>query len=115
MVEIVARQKRVKVKLPEKVNFDELKPLFGKDVTITGIANYNPAYQLVSIMLLDIKGENEPDSFFRNTPSLIKETTDIKQLIAKQKYTGIQKSAFFGLLDELAIDESLDELLASLK
>jgi hypothetical protein len=115
MVEIVARQKRVKVKLPEKVNFDELKPLFGKNVTITGIANYNPAYQLVSIMLLDIKGEDEPDSFFRNIPSLIKETTDIKQLIAKQKYTGIQKSAFFGLVDELAIDEPLDELLASLK
>jgi len=115
MVEIVSRQKRVKVKLPEHVNFEELKPLFGQEVTITGIANYNPAYQLVSILISDIHAENPSDLYFRNIPSLIKETTDIKQLIVKQKYTGFHKSDFDKLVDELAIDEPLDVLLASIK
>jgi hypothetical protein len=115
MVEIISRQKRIKVKLPEQVNFEELKPLFGQEVTITGIANYNPANQLVSISLSDIHAEYPEDLYFRNIPSLIKETTDIKQLMIKQKYTGYHKSDFDKLVEELAVEEPLDLLLDSIK
>jgi hypothetical protein len=115
MVEIVAGQKRVKVKLPENMPFDELKPLFGKDVTITGIANYNPAYQLVSILLSDIRSVHPDDLYFQDLPVLIKETTDIKQLIVKQKYTGVRKPEFDKLVVDLAINEPIESLLASLK
>jgi hypothetical protein len=46
---------------------------------------------------------------------LIKETTDIKQLIAKQNYNGFQESTFNRIIDELAIDEPLGKLLESIK
>lgn len=51
----------------------------------------------------------------RGSIPLIKETTDIKQLITKQQYTGFQKSTFNQIIDELAIVEPVSELLESIK
>lgn len=115
MVEIISQHKRVKIKLPETITFDQLKMLFGQDVSIIGIANFNPAHQMVSVLLSEIQPAGSEDSFFRNVPELIKEKTDIKQLIVKQKYTGVQEAALDKLVDKLAIDDPIEDLLSSLK
>ena len=114
LLEIVADNKRVKVKLPEKLPIEQLKPFFGTQVTIIGTANYNPARQLVSILLSDIQGLAEGDGFFQHIPSVVKETTDLKELIATQKYSGFKKSKFDQVIDELNIDEPIDTLLQAL-
>ena len=115
LAEIITPQKRVKVKLPDNIGFDLLKPLFGKEVTVTGLANLNPAGQLVSILLSDIHPVNSDDSFFNAIPPVLKETTDIKQLIVAQKYTRVQTAEFNKLAEELNITESVEEMISALK
>jgi len=115
LAEIITPQKRVKVKLPDNIGFDLLKPLFGKEVTVTGLANLNPARQLVSILLADIHPINSDDSFFNAIPPVLKETTDIKQLIVAQKYTRVQTAEFNKLAEELNITESVEEMISALK
>jgi len=115
LAEIITPQKRVKVKLPDNIGFDLLKPLFGKEVTVTGLANLNPARQLVSILLAVIHPINSDDSFFNAIPPVLKETTDIKQLIVAQKYTRVQTAEFNKLAEELNITESVEEMISALK
>ncbi len=115
LAEIITPQKRVKVKLPDNIGFDLLKPLFGKEVTVTGLANLNPARQLVSILLADIHPINSDDSFFNAIPPVLKETTDIKQLIVAQKHTRVQTAEFNKLAEELNITESVEEMISALK
>jgi len=115
LAEIITPQKRVKVKLPDNIGFDLLKPLFGKEVTVTGLANLNPARQLVSILLADIHPINSDDSFFNAIPPVLKETTDIKQLIVAQKYTRVKTTEFNKLAEELNITESVEEMINALK
>ena len=92
-----------------------LKPLFGKDVTVMGLANLNPAGQLVSILLSDIHPVNPDVTFFNAIPPVLKETTDIKQLIVTQKYTRIKTAQFTKLADELNITESVEKMIKALK
>jgi len=115
LAEIITPQKRVKVKLPDNIGFDLLKPLFGMDVTIIGLANFNPARQLVSILLSDIHPVNTDDSFFNAIPPVLKETTDVKQLIVAQKFTHAKTADFIKLADGLNITESVEELINALK
>lgn len=115
LAEIITSQKRIKVKLPDYIGFDLLKPLFGKDVTVMGLANLNPAGQLVSILLSDIHPVNPDDSFFNAIPPVLKETTDIKQLIVAQKYTCVKTAEFNKLAEELNITESVEEMINALK
>ncbi|MEI7501575.1 MAG: hypothetical protein WCK84_14150 [Bacteroidota bacterium] len=115
LAEIITPQKRVKVKLPDNIGFDVLKPLFGKDVTVMGLANLNPAGQLVSILLSDIHPVNSDDSFFNAIPPVLKETTDIKQLIVAQKYSRIKTAEINKLAEELDITESVEEMINALR
>ncbi|MCX6287653.1 MAG: hypothetical protein NTY96_11115 [Bacteroidetes bacterium] len=115
LAEIITSQKRVKVKLPDNIGFDLLKPLFGKDVTVMGLANLNPAGQLVSILLSDIHPVNSDDSFFNAIPPVLKETTDIKQLIVAQKYSRIKTAEISKLAEELNITESVEEMINALR
>lgn len=92
-----------------------LKPLFGKAVTVMGLANLNPAGQLVSILLSDIHPVNPDDTFFNTIPPVLQETTDIKQLIVAQKYTRIKTAEFNKLAEELNIAESVEEMINALK
>ncbi|MCK9421468.1 MAG: hypothetical protein M0Q38_02615 [Bacteroidales bacterium] len=115
LAEIITSQKRVKVKLPDNIGFDLLKPLFGKEVTVMGLANLNPAGQLVSILLSDIHPINSDDSFFNAIPPVLKETTDIKQLIVAQKYTRVKTTEINMLAEELNITESVEEMINALK
>ena len=113
-LEIISNEKKVKVILPESFRIDEMKQFFGREVTIQGLANFNPARQIVSIELADIKAATGKDVFFRQIPHLLKEKTDIKQLIAEKNYRGFDKVRFNKLIDELDIAEPLEDLINSL-
>ena len=80
-----------------------------------GLANLNPAGQLVSILLSDIHPVNPDDTFFNTIPPVLQETTDIKQLIVAQKYTRIKTAEFNKLAEELNIAESVEEMINALK
>jgi len=115
LAEIITPQKRVKVKLPDNIGFEVLKPLFGEEVTVTGLANLNPGGKLVSILLSDIHPVNTDDSFFNAIPLVLKETTDVKQLIVAQKFTHAKTADFIKLADGLNITESVEEMIHALK
>jgi hypothetical protein len=114
VLEILSDKRSIKVKLPDTIRMEEIKVFFGSQVTVTGMANFNPANQLVSILMADIKGANQEDIFFIQLPKVLKEKTEIKQLIKEKNYKGFNKTRFDKLIDELEVEEPIETLLNAL-
>lgn len=114
ILEILTERKSVRVKLPDNIRIEDVKSLFGDEVTVTGMANFNPAHQLVSVLLSDIQSPSIGDLFFNNIPRILKEKTDLRQLIAEKNYKGFSKTKFEKLIDEMDVVEPLELLLNSL-
>jgi len=114
LIEILSETKCIKVKLPEYIKIEDIKQFFGNQVTVIGLANFNPAHQLVSILLSDIQSPSEEDVFFKRIPKILKEKTEIRQLITEKDYKGFNKTKFDKLIDEMAVEEPIEVMLNAL-
>ncbi|MFM7022839.1 MAG: hypothetical protein ACKOXB_07650 [Flavobacteriales bacterium] len=87
---------------------------FGKDVTVDGIAHFNPKGKVVSFEIIEIHSADKAASYFQNNPIAIQEQLDLSILLEEQNFKGANKSKFNQLIDELDIQDDLDSLLESL-
>lgn len=113
-LKIITEKGLIKAILSHDLTFENIKPLFGELVSVIGEVNFNPANQITSITVQHIEKAKEGDNYFTKIGTVIKEKTDIKQLISEQNYTGFDKNQFLQLADELQIDESVDDLIKML-
>ena len=111
-LEIVTANKKIRAKLSETVQFDDVFELFGEDVSISGVANFNPAGKISSFEITAIKKAASGDHFFRNIPQPIFKEFDLKRLSDKKEY---RESDLNKLIGQWPGDESVDELLEMLK
>ena len=114
LLEILSGTRIIKVKLPENMKIEDIKSFFGKQISITGLANFNPAHELVSILLSDIQSLSQEDLFFTQRPKVLKDKTDLKQLISEKKYKGTDKTKLDSLIDEMAVEEPIEVMLNAL-
>jgi hypothetical protein len=111
-LEIVTEKARIRALLSNEVTFEMVKPFFGENVSIIGDANFNPSHGITSIELSSIEKAKAGDSFFNQLDNIIlKDKTDLKQLIVEQNYKGVSTTRFKSLIDELQVDESVEDLL----
>jgi hypothetical protein len=111
-LEIVTEKGRIRALLNNDITFDKVKPYFGDNVSIIGEVNFNPAHAITSVELISIEKAKEGDNFFTQLGNiLIKDKTDIKQLIVEQDYKGVNENRFDMVINELQIEESIDDLL----
>ncbi len=111
-LELVADGKKIRAQLSDKLNFDDLFELFGEDVSISGIANFNPAGKISSFEIQAIKKAAPEDDYFRNLPQPTFKEFDLMRIVEEQEYRG---SNLDNVIGKWPGDESADELLELLK
>jgi len=112
---IVDETKRIRALLNEQIAISELTPFFGKEVTVSGTANYNPSGQIISFEITGYKPVNKKDHFFNQLPKPLFEETDLKRIVKTQNYKGYGTDKVKKIVGQLQVEESLEELLAALK
>ena len=105
-------------KIKAFINNDSLvataKDFFGDDVTLDGIAHFNPRGKVVSFEIESISTADKSATYFQNTPMAIQATLDLPGLMQIQNYKGVNKNKLNQIIDELDIQEDLSSLLSSL-
>lgn len=111
-LEILIDGKKIRAKLSEKIQFDDVFQLFGQDVSVSGIANFNPAGKISSFEITAIKKAESEDDYFRSMPQPIFKEFNLKRIKTENEY---QSTNIENLIGKWPGDESTDELLEMLK
>jgi len=111
-LEIKTAGKKIRAKLSEKIQFNDITKLLGADVSLSGIANFNPAGEIASFEISAIRKADVGDDYFRTIPPAVFKDFDLKRIIKKNKYKG---SNLDNLLGKWPSDETIDELLEMTK
>lgn len=112
---IVDDTKRIRATLSDRLNIAQLTNLFGKKVTATGIANYNPSGAIISFEISGVKAFEMNAPYFNQLPQPMFEETNLQRIIKSQNYKGYKSNKVEKLIAELNVEESLEELLSALK
>lgn len=111
-LEILTDGKKIRAKLSEKVRFDDVFQLFGENVSVSGIANFNPVGKIISFEITAIKKAESEDEYFKSIPQPIFEEFDLKRIAVENDYKG---SDIESLIGKWPGNETTDELLEMLK
>lgn len=111
-LEIITDGKKIRAKLSDSLHFDDVFEFFGQDVSISGIANFNPARNITSFEIIAIKKAESVDEYFRNIPQPIFEEFDLNRVAESKDYRGTDTGKILG---KWPGEESTDELLELLK
>lgn len=111
-LELVTNGKKMRAKLSDTLNFDDVLELFGEDVSISGIANFNPAGKITSFEIQAINKAASEDDYFRSFPQTIFKEFDLQRIAEANEYRGSNLDKIIG---KWPGDESTDELLELLK
>lgn len=114
-LELIAGEKRIRAILSDKLKTNELKDFFGSELTVTGIAHFNPLGQITSLEINGFKSADKKEKYFEQVPKPLFEETDLKRISEVQKYKGYSTDKVKKITGELEVEESLEELLAALK
>lgn len=112
---IVDETKRIRALLNEQIAISELTPFFGKEVTVSGTANYNPSGQIISFEITGYKAVNKKEHYFNQLPKPLFEETDLKRILKTQNYKGYSTDKVRKIVGQLQVEESLEDLLTALK
>ncbi|MCR9099849.1 MAG: hypothetical protein NXI25_07845 [bacterium] len=111
-LEIITGDKKIRAKLTDQLSFNDVFPLFGKDIVAKGIFNFNPAGNISLFEIDELSLATESDAFFKQAPQPIFQEFDLERIAAKASYTG---TALHTLLGHWPGDETTDDLLQMLK
>lgn len=112
---IVDETKRIRAVLSEQLAISELTPFFGKEVTVSGTANYNPSGEVISFEINGYKPVNKKEKYFSQLPKPLFEETDLKRIAKTQNYKGYSAEKVKKIVGHIQVEESLEDLLAALK
>ncbi len=113
-LELIVGDKRIRAILSGKLKINQLTEFFGNEVTVTGMAHYNPLGNVTSLEISGFKKTDKKDKFFEQIPKPLFEETDLKRIIETQKYKGFNIEPVKKITNELEVEESLEDLLAAL-
>ncbi len=114
LLELVNANGKFKAHLSNEFSFDKATPYFGKNITCTGIAHFNPKGQISSIEISNITHADTSASFFSNSNFAIQEKLDLPGIILKQNYKGTSSAKINKLIKEIDVDDDLETLLQTL-
>jgi hypothetical protein len=112
---IVDETKRIRAVLSEQLAISELTHFFGKEVTVSGTANYNPSGEVISFEISGYKPVNKKEKYFNQLPKPLFEETDLKRIANEQNYKGYHTEKVKKITRQMEVEESLEDLLAALK
>ncbi len=112
---IVDDSKRIRAVLSEQLAISELTHFFGKEVTVSGTANYNPSGDVISFEISGYKPVNKKEKYFSQLPKPLFEETDLKRIANEQNYKGYHTEKVKKITRQMEVEESLEDLLAALK
>ncbi|CAN5389257.1 hypothetical protein BH09BAC3_BH09BAC3_26780 [soil metagenome] len=107
--------KRIRAVLSEQLSISELTSFFGKEVTVSGTANYNPSGEVISFEITGYKPVNQKEKYFSQLPKPLFEETDLKRIANAQNYKGYSTEKVKKIVGHIQVEESLEDLLAALK
>jgi hypothetical protein len=114
LLELVNANGKFKAHLSHEFSFDKALPFFGKDITCSGLAHFNPKGQISSIEITNITHADTSATYFSNTNFAIQEKLDLPSLISKQNYKGTSSAKINKLIKEINVDDDLETLLQTL-
>ncbi len=112
---IVDETKRIRAVLSEQLSISELTHFFGKAVTVSGTANYNPSGEVISFEINGYKPVNKKEKYFSQLPTPLFEESDLKRIARAQNYKGYNTDKVQKIVGQMEVEESLEDLLAALK
>ncbi|MCE2996217.1 MAG: hypothetical protein LW863_11490, partial [Flammeovirgaceae bacterium] len=112
---LVDGTKRIRAILNDQLAVSDLTAFFGKELTVSGIANYNPSGDVISFEISGYKSANKKETYFNQLPVPLFEETDLKRIAQQQNYKGYQSDKVKNIAGKMEIEDSLEDLLAALK
>lgn len=112
---LVDGTKRIRAILNDQLAVSDLTAFFGKELTVSGIANYNPSGDVISFEISGYKSANKKETYFNQLPVPLFEETDLKRIAQQQNYKGYQADKVKKIVDKMEVEDSLEDLLAALK
>jgi len=114
LLELVNASGKFKAHLSHDYSFENALPFFGKDITCTGLAHFNPKGQIASIEITHITFADTSAPYFTNANFAIQEKLDLPGLVTKQNYKGTSSAKINKLIKEIGVDDDLETLLQTL-
>lgn len=108
LLQVITQGKRIRAFLSEELNIQEVKKYFGEEVTIDGIAHFNPKGELASFEVKKIRLAKSSDNYFKKIPQPVQQRIELKELAHEQDYKGTSLSDVIG---KWPGDEDIDDLL----
>src|SRR5699024_8121912 len=84
-LELVTNGKKIRAKLSDKINFDAILELFGEEVSISGIVNFNPAGKITSFEIEALKKAESEDDYFKKLPKPIFKEFDFQRIVEEKE------------------------------
>lgn len=113
-LELIVGDKRIRALLSDNIKIGQLTEFFGSEVTVIGVAHYNPLGQITSLEISDFKKAKNKDKFFEQIPKPLFVETDLKRISENQKYKGYNTDRVKKITTELEVQDSLEDLLGAL-
>ncbi len=112
---IIDGTKRIRAILTDKVKISELTSYFGSEITVTGVAHYNPMGQVITFEISGFSKSDKKGKYFQQLPKPLFELTDIKRIVEEQEYKGYHPDKVKRITEQLEVEDSLEDLLEIIK
>lgn len=96
LMEIITQNKKIRAFLASTIEFHSIKDYFGEEVTLDGIAHFNPSGQISSFEVNKIRMANASDDYFKRIPNPISEQLLLMETAYNQDYKGTKLDKIIG-------------------
>lgn len=96
LLEIIIQNKKIRAFLSSTIDLHSIKDYFGEQVTLDGIAHFNPRGQISSFEVSKIRIAYASDKYFKRIPSPITEQLKLMDIAQSQLYQGTKLNKVVG-------------------
>lgn len=96
LLEIITQNKKIRAFLTSTIDLHSIKDFFGEEVTLDGIAHFNPRGQISSFEVSKIRIADASDEYFKRIPSPISEQLQFMEIVKSQSYQGTKLNKVVG-------------------
>lgn len=96
LLEIITQNKKIRAFLSSDIDLHSIKDFFGEEVTLDGIAHFNPRGQISSFEVTKIRLAAASDEYFKRIPTPIAEQLQVSDIAYSQSYQGTKLDKVIG-------------------
>lgn len=96
LLEIITQNKKIRAFLNSTIDPSSIKDFFGEEVTLDGIAHFNPRGQISSFEVSKIRIASASDEYFKRIPNPIAAQLQIAGIAHRQSYQGTKLNKVVG-------------------